>query len=40
MVINVRDNIKQLELLGTVKGSAATQWDLGGQEEWANGSYV
>lgn len=36
----LRDNIKRLELFYTVKGSAATQWDLGRQEEWANGNFV
>lgn len=26
--------------LNAVKGNAATQWDLGRQEQWANGNFV
>lgn len=28
------------KMLNVVKGNAATQWDLGKQEEWANGNFV
>lgn len=40
MVIKVRDETKLGEVLNRVKGNAATQRDLDGPEEWANGNFV